>query len=161
MRGSGRQAFPAPPRASAPGVELIRILFAGRAKAAFLAEGLTQFLPRLRRYRVELVENPRPGTAREEEAFFLRHLQPGRTALALEPGGRVLDSPGFAAALDAARNPDLLIGGADGLPAAVLQRCADRLSLSAMTFSHELALLVLLEQIYRADTLATGHPYHR
>jgi 23S rRNA (pseudouridine1915-N3)-methyltransferase len=140
---------------------VIRILFAGRSRAPFLADGLEQFLPRLRRYKVEIVENPRPGTARDEEAFFERHLQPGRTAIALDPRGRVLDSPGFATALEAARNPDLLIGGADGVPASVLARCADRVSLSAMTFSHELALLVLLEQIYRAETLATGHPYHR
>jgi 23S rRNA (pseudouridine1915-N3)-methyltransferase len=140
---------------------MVRILFAGRSRAPFLDEGLRQFEPRLRRYRLEIVENPRPGVAREEEAFFLRLLQPGRTAIALEPRGRGLDSQGFAQLLEATRNPDLLIGGADGLPPAVLARCVDRISLSAMTFSHELALLVLVEQIYRAETLATGHPYHR
>lgn len=140
---------------------MIRILFAGRSKAPFLKEGLGQFLPRLRRYHVEVIENPHPGVARDEEAFFLKLLQPGRTALALDPRGRSLDSPSFGQLLEATRNPDLLIGGADGLPPAVLARCGDRLSLSAMTFSHELALLVLVEQIYRAETLATGHPYHR
>lgn len=140
---------------------MIRILFAGRSKAPFLQAGLDQFLPRLRRYRVELIENPRPGVARDEETFFLRHLQPGRSALALDPRGRSLDSPAFGQLLEVTRNPDLLIGGADGLPPAVLERCVDRISLSAMTFSHELALLLLVEQIYRAETLATGHPYHR
>lgn len=140
---------------------MIRILFAGRSKAPFVAEGLQQFLPRLKRYRVELVENPRPGSPRDEEAFFSRHLQPGRTAIALEPTGRALDSHGFAQLLEAVRNPDLLIGGADGLPPAIVARASERVSLSALTFSHELALLVLLEQIYRAETLATGHPYHR
>jgi 23S rRNA (pseudouridine1915-N3)-methyltransferase len=140
---------------------VVRILFAGRSRAPFLQEGLDQFLPRLRRYSIELVTNPRPGTAKDEEAFFLRHLKAGRTLLALDPRGRAVDSPAFGQLLEATRNPDLLIGGADGLPSAILARSADRLSLSALTFSHELALLVLVEQIYRAETLASGHPYHR
>jgi 23S rRNA (pseudouridine1915-N3)-methyltransferase len=52
------------------------------------------------------------------------------------------------------------IGGADGLPAALLARASARLSLSAMTLPHRLARLVLLEQIYRALTIIRGEPYH-
>jgi 23S rRNA (pseudouridine1915-N3)-methyltransferase len=52
------------------------------------------------------------------------------------------------------------IGGADGLPAALLARATSRLSLSALTLPHRMARLVLLEQIYRALTIIRGEPYH-
>jgi 23S rRNA (pseudouridine1915-N3)-methyltransferase len=139
----------------------IRVLFAGRARADFLSEGLRQFLPRLRRYRTEIVSNPKPGKPRDELAFFERTLKRSRRVIALDPGGEVLDTHGFAALLKANAKVDLLIGGSDGLDASLLQRADACISLSALTLSHELALLVLLEQIYRAETLASGHPYHR
>jgi len=53
-----------------------------------------------------------------------------------------------------------VIGGADGLPAALVARATSRLSLSAMTLPHRMARLVLLEQIYRALTIIRGEPYH-
>ncbi len=139
----------------------IRVLFAGRARAPFLDEGMEQFLPRLRRYRTEIVSNPKPGSAREELAFFQRQLKATRRVIALDPGGRPVDTHEFARLLSSSSKLDLLIGGSDGLDDTLLDGADDRVSLSAMTFSHELALLVLLEQIYRAETLASGHPYHR
>lgn len=54
-----------------------------------------------------------------------------------------------------------VIGGADGLPPDIRQSAARRIRLSAMTLPHALAQVVLVEQIYRAATLLTGHPYHR
>jgi len=140
---------------------MIRILFAGKAKSEFLRAALQQYLPRLKRYRCEIIENPRPGAAREEEAFFLKHLSPTRTAVALDPRGEALDTAGFARVLAGSEKLDLLIGGADGLPAVAKAACARQVSLSALTLSHEVALVVLLEQVYRAETLAAGHPYHR
>jgi 23S rRNA (pseudouridine1915-N3)-methyltransferase len=140
---------------------MIRILFAGKAKSDFLRAAREQYLPRLKRYRCEVIENLRPGTAREEEAFFLKHLAAGRTAVALDPLGEVLDTAGFARLLAGTDKLDLAIGGADGLPATVKAACARQVSLSALTLSHEVALVVLLEQMYRAETLAAGHPYHR
>lgn len=139
----------------------IRILFAGRARAPYLEKGLGQFLPRLKRYRTEIVSNPKPGNPREELAFFQRSQKSSRRVVALDPRGRSLDTHAFAKLLASSPKLDLLVGGSDGLDASLREGADDCISLSAMTFSHELALLVLLEQIYRAETLASGHPYHR
>ena len=54
-----------------------------------------------------------------------------------------------------------IVGGADGLDARVLEGCEMVLSLSSFTLPHELARLVLLEQLYRATTIRQGTPYHR
>jgi len=83
----------------------------------------------------------------------------GARLVALDERGRELTTAQFAQLLDAPRA--FVIGGADGLSAA-LKRNADLvLRLSSLTLPHALAQVVLLEQLYRAATLRTGHPYHR
>ncbi|MBV9768763.1 MAG: 23S rRNA (pseudouridine(1915)-N(3))-methyltransferase RlmH [Bryobacterales bacterium] len=81
----------------------------------------------------------------------------------LDPAGGTMDSVQFAKLLSKAeqdaRDLVFLIGGATGLPGVWRERNGRLLSLSAMTFSHELARVVLAEQIYRAFTLLRGHPY--
>lgn len=83
----------------------------------------------------------------------------------LEPAGKSLDSRQFAQLVGKAEHEaqDLvfLVGGADGLPAGWRERADLLLSLSAMTYPHELARLMLAEQIYRAFTILRGHPYPR
>jgi len=83
----------------------------------------------------------------------------------LDPEGRTLDSKRFAElvrkAEEAARDLVFVIGGADGLPAAWRDQADVLLSLSAMTWPHELARAMLAEQIYRAFTTLRGHPYPR
>ena len=140
---------------------MIRVLFAGRIKADFAKEACELYLPRLRRYETEIIYNPRPGSAAEEERFFLKRIKPGGRGVALDPGGQALDSLGFAALMARLGGAQLLIGGAEGLSEPVRAACRERVSLSPLTLSHELALVVLLEQLYRAETLATGHPYHK
>ena len=105
----------------------------------------------------------------------MREIKPARTDLwskhasalkvLLDPAGRSLSSGQFAALVEKAeldgRDLVFVVGGADGLPEDWRQR-ADRLvSLSAMTFPHELARVVLAEQMYRAFALLRGHPYPR
>lgn len=85
---------------------------------------------------------------------------PSRSRLiALDERGRDLTTAQFAALLDAPTA--FVIGGADGLDPAIKQRAALLLRLSSLTLPHALAQVVLCEQIYRAATLLTGHPYHR
>jgi len=79
--------------------------------------------------------------------------------VALDERGKDLTTRQFAALL--AQPTAFVIGGADGLDAEIKKRAALLLRLSALTLPHALAQVVLCEQIYRAATLLTGHPYHR
>jgi 23S rRNA (pseudouridine1915-N3)-methyltransferase len=92
---------------------------------------------------------------------WARH--PTATKVLLDPAGKAIDSPQFAKLVSKAeqdaRDLVFLIGGASGLPAAWRGNGGLLLSLSAMTMPHELARVVLAEQIYRAFTLLRGHPY--
>jgi 23S rRNA (pseudouridine1915-N3)-methyltransferase len=88
---------------------------------------------------------------------------PSASKVLLDPAGQAMDSPRFAKlvskAEQEARDLVFLIGGATGLPAAWKGNGSLLLALSAMTMPHELARVVLAEQIYRAFTLLRGHPY--
>lgn len=88
---------------------------------------------------------------------------PTASKILLDPAGKTMDSPQFAkliaAAEQEARDLVFLVGGATGLPEPWRQNGGLLLSLSAMTMPHELARVVLAEQIYRAFTLLRGHPY--
>jgi 23S rRNA (pseudouridine1915-N3)-methyltransferase len=105
----------------------------------------------------------------------MREIKPARFDLAarheraikvlLDPAGKLLDSAQFTALVGqaerAARDLVFVIGGADGLPAEWKPKADVLLSLSLLTFPHELARAVLAEQIYRASTGLRGHPYPR
>jgi len=101
----------------------------------------------------------------KEGELILKHIGQGDYLMILDEGGRSMDSRAFAEWLrlhfvNDARNLVLVIGGAYGFSKEVYRRADTKLSLSKMTFNHELALLVLLEQVYRAATIIHGHPYH-
>ena len=85
--------------------------------------------------------------------------------VACDPGGATFDSTRFSAWLqgerERARDVVFMIGGAHGLDGAVVARADRRLSLAPWTLPHELARLVLAEQLYRAGTIVRGEPYHK
>lgn len=89
----------------------------------------------------------------------LRARVKGKRCIAMDEKGDDLDTGQFAKLL--AQETIFLIGGADGLPQDVKQAAARKVRLSSLTLPHALAQVVLVEQIYRAATLLTGHPYHR
>lgn len=84
---------------------------------------------------------------------------PSARKILLDPAGKALDSKQLTAFFD--RDLVFAIGGADGVPPAWKERADLLVSLSAMTMPHELARVVLAEQIYRALTTLRGHPYPR
>ena len=88
---------------------------------------------------------------------------PSATKILLDPGGKSLDSPQLAKLVGKAeaeaRDLVFVVGGADGPPAEWKTRGAMLLSLSPLTFPHELARVMLAEQIYRAFAILRGHPY--
>ncbi|MCE5309760.1 MAG: 23S rRNA (pseudouridine(1915)-N(3))-methyltransferase RlmH [Acidobacteriales bacterium] len=94
---------------------------------------------------------------------FVKH--PSALKVLLDPAGRKMDTAAFvdlvSRAETEARDLVFVVGGADGLPPAWRERADLLLSLSAMTFPHELARAMLAEQIYRAFTTLRGHPYPR
>ncbi len=101
---------------------------------------------------------------REGEAL-LAAVSPHDVAVALDLGGRTPGSEAFAAMLQdwlaRGRQPAFLVGGAEGLSEAVLRRADAVLSLGALTWPHMLVRVMLAEQIFRAQCIASGHPYHR
>jgi 23S rRNA (pseudouridine1915-N3)-methyltransferase len=99
------------------------------------------------------------------ERFDLFAKHPAARKVFLDPAGKPMDSAGFATLVSKAeleaRDLVFLIGGHDGLPAGWAARADLLVSLSAMTFPHELARAMLAEQIYRAFATLRGHPYPR
>jgi 23S rRNA (pseudouridine1915-N3)-methyltransferase len=101
-----------------------------------------------------------------ESELLLAAVPPKALIVALDRRGKVLDSEAFAARLarwrdDSVSDLAFLIGGADGHPEPLLKRAALVVSFGAMTWPHMLARAMLAEQLYRAQQLLAGHPYHR
>ena len=102
-----------------------------------------------------------------EESITLANVIPPQAAIVLlDARGQTLDSASFAARLAKWRADDrpaavFLIGGADGLAASLQDKADLRLAFGAATWPHQLVRVMLLEQLYRAATMLTGHPYHR
>lgn len=153
----------------------LRILAVGSRMPAWVDTAMADYLRRIRSpWKLELIEieaAPRSATrgaaqavAREGERV-LAALRDRERVVALDEGGRQMDTRELAArfAALAHESPDLalLIGGPDGHAAPVRQRAAETWSLSRLTLPHALARVLLAEQIYRAQSLLLGHPYHR
>jgi len=102
-----------------------------------------------------------------EESIALANVIPPQAAIVLlDARGQTLDSPTLAAQLAKWRADDraaavFVIGGADGLATSLQDKAHLRLSFGAATWPHQLVRVMLLEQLYRAATMLTGHPYHR
>lgn len=141
-----------------------------------LAAAVSEYEERARRYwKMEVVEvgagapgrDPSPQRVMDAEAErLLARLPSDHEVVALTRVGRSMDSRGLARYLEkhAVRSSPgvaFVLGGAYGLGEAVLARAVRRLSLSAMTLPHEMARLVLVEQLYRAGTILRGEPYHK
>jgi len=102
---------------------------------------------------------------REEGERMLAAIPRGAEVVALDAGGKMVDTEGLSRWLDAwlagGRDVAMLIGGPEGLAPACRER-ADRLwSLSPLTFPHPLVRIIVAEQIYRAMSIHKGHPYHK
>ena len=149
----------------------ITIAAVGRLRAGPLQELLADYLRRLNwPHTVREVEEKRrlepQALKRREGELLLQALPAGATVIALDGRGKSLSSEAFAAMIGDYRDGGtaelaFLIGGADGLSDEV-RRAADRvLSLGAMTWPHLLVRIMLAEQLYRAQAILTGHPYHR
>lgn len=153
----------------------IVLIAVGRPSHPALRRAIEEYEERASRYfHVEVVEIPAAGVsgrsneevrAREGEEI-LRRIPSGVTSFALTRRGKTMTSRSLARAVDraatyASEGLAFLVGGAHGLSSRVLEEADHPLSLSTFTLPHELARLVLVEQLYRAGTILRGEPYHK
>jgi 23S rRNA (pseudouridine1915-N3)-methyltransferase len=138
----------------------IRILAVGKVRKGWVQEGIALYRRRLPG--LEIAELKDSTMVKEAEAISAA-LRPEERLVVLTEEGRTLDSLAFAEQLRGSGSERIafVIGGADGLEPALKAQAHWRLSLSPLTFPHELARLLLLEQLYRARSIQQGGPYHR
>ncbi len=152
---------------------MLRILWAGKTRDGLLAQLAERYLERLRHcapLRLEEVPAGRSGrkgrVSGSEGERLLARIPDTAVVVAMDASGRQMSSETFAAWLGrmlAGRAGDLafVLGGHEGLAPAVARRADHSLSLSKMTFTHEMARVLFLEQLYRAFTILRGEPYHQ
>lgn len=144
----------------------INLIVVGKLKDKFLVEGVAEYLKRLKKFaKVEVREVPECRTVEEEGQKVLSLVSKDSWLCVLDVAGEVLSSEAFSKqiaelALTGVSNLTFAIGGAFGLSAELRQAAAFRLSLSPMTFTHQMARLILVEQIYRAFKINRNEPYH-
>jgi 23S rRNA (pseudouridine1915-N3)-methyltransferase len=153
----------------------LSIICMGRTREQFIQEGIEKYLRYLKPYapaelkvlREEKVEDLKdaPRVRKLEAAKIAKALSPGAHVVALDERGREFTSHEFAAFMDKSlekgiREMSFVLGGAMGLDESVTGKADTVLALSRWTLTHEMARLVLLEQLYRAFTIIKGKTYH-
>ena len=153
----------------------IELLTIGKTDQGYLSEGIKVYENRLRHYcnysRREIPELKQASSLREsqikerEGELVLKQVNDGDTLVLLDERGGWATSEGFSEKLEAlmvrgTKRLVFLIGGAYGFSDAVYKRADGMISLSVMTFSHQMVRLIFTEQLYRAFTIIKGEPYH-
>ena len=142
----------------------LKIAWIGKTKDASIRALTEEYLKRITRY-TEVEGLPLPDEAALLKLKEKSGTRPAQTLVLLDSGGKQLSSEEFAQFLEnhQDRNPQplvLAIGPADGFSPETRKAASALLSFGKMTLAHELARIVLLEQVYRAFTILKGHPYH-
>jgi 23S rRNA (pseudouridine1915-N3)-methyltransferase len=150
----------------------IRFVWVGKTDDREYARGIERYRSRIEAWakveeRVVRAEAERGDAAAEREARrVLEEIDPRDRVVALDENGRLMSTAKFADFLGAHRDRDprrlvFVVGGASGLAPSVVSRADETLSLSPMTFPHQVARLLLIEQVYRALSVRAGLRYHR
>ncbi len=151
----------------------VTVAAVGKPRNAALAAAIHDYESRAARYwpldvheiREERATGGDGDTSRAREGFRLLDKAGTARIVACDPGGENYSSEEFSAWLQAEREKDrdtaFVIGGAYGLSSDVLEKASMRISLAPWTLPHELARLVLAEQLYRAGSIVRGEPYHK
>ncbi|RJX27037.1 MAG: 23S rRNA (pseudouridine(1915)-N(3))-methyltransferase RlmH [Desulfurivibrio sp.] len=152
----------------------LELLFPGKTRESYLKKGIDDFTVRLSHYvktdfRIIKDRSAGKDTARAMELEgeeLLAGCSRSAYVVVLDPGGRQLSSEEFARAIDSWEGQgrqvvSFILGGPAGLAPGVIARADLLLSLSRMTFTHEMARLLLLEQLYRAYSIKAGTKYHK
>jgi len=152
----------------------ITFLVLGKTEDAYLKDGIDKYVKRLKHYtRLEVAELPElkntkaltqdQQKAKEAELLF-KKINATDYVILLDERGAELSSKQFATYLEkrahAGADIIFIVGGPYGFDQSVYDRANDKLSLSRMTFSHQMIRLLFTEQLYRAFTILKGEPYH-
>jgi 23S rRNA (pseudouridine1915-N3)-methyltransferase len=151
------------------------LMLNGKTDQAFVSEGFAMFETRIKRYvkfstivipALKNTKNIPIETQKNMEAeLMLAQLQPSDTVILLDEKGKQSTSVKFANYLQKQMNAGIkrlvfIVGGPYGFSETMCQRANEKISLSEMTFSHQLIRLIFAEQLYRAFTILNGEPYH-
>lgn len=149
---------------------MITIIAVGKKHESWVAEGIERYSKRLQGpWKIEWGLLPHSALessqARQDESErILLKLTPRDVVVLLDERGKLLDSPALTDQLDTLRHSGrhivCIIGGAYGVNEALMARADLIWSLSPLVFPHQLVRLILTEQLYRAQCIATNHPYH-
>ena len=137
-----------------------QIIAVGKVKKKWIQSGLKLYLNRLPGLKITEIKD---STQKKEALSIKQALRKHELLITLNAAGKSFTSKEFASKLQESNNQLLTfaIGGANGLSPEINSIASWQLSLSPFTFPHELARLILLEQLYRAQTISQGGPYHR
>ena len=146
----------------------IRIIAVGRQKSSPTKDLCDEYLKRMN-WNVGLkeIDAPKGSTSAQEVPLILKELTKPGLIVALDERGETLSSPEFAKKMGSWQNQapsneiTFLIGGADGFDNEVRKKAKFLMSFGKQTWPHMLVRVMLLEQIYRAQQITAGHPYHR
>jgi 23S rRNA (pseudouridine1915-N3)-methyltransferase len=153
----------------------VTLLCMGKAREHFIQEGIEKYVRYLRHYadleirelKEEKIQDLKeaPGIRKREAAKILKTIPAGAYTISLDERGEEFTSHEFAAFLNktiesGVREMIFIVGGALGLDEQVIAGSRRRMALSRWTLTHEMARLVLIEQLYRAYTIITGKTYH-
>lgn len=154
----------------------IKIIALGKIKEKFLKAGIDEFLKRLTPYAsVEIIELPAieikdenltAKVLEQEGEKILSHIKPQAFVITMEIKGKMLSSEEFAHQINSLTNEGIseiifIIGSSCGISPTVSARANLKMSMSKMTFLHQFARLILVEQIYRAFKIIKGETYHK
>jgi 23S rRNA (pseudouridine1915-N3)-methyltransferase len=121
----------------------------------------------LRELEAKNTKNQNPEQVKEAEgSIIIKNIRSGTKLIALDERGKDFTSQGFSkfiadSAVRGESDLTFVIGGANGLSPEVLKKSSMQICLGKMTLPHMMARVILIEQIYRAETIISGHPYHR
>ncbi|MES2426184.1 MAG: 23S rRNA (pseudouridine(1915)-N(3))-methyltransferase RlmH [Bacteroidota bacterium] len=153
----------------------ITFLTVGKTEDAYLKDGIDKYVKRLKHYtKLELVDLPELKNTKalteqqqktKEAELILKKISPLDHVILLDEKGMELTSKQFATFIDkksinSTSSLVFVVGGPYGFDSSVYERANDKLSLSRMTFSHQMIRLFFTEQLYRAYTIIKGEPYH-
>ena len=153
----------------------VTLLVLGKTEEKYLKEGIEKYLKRLKHYiKFEIVEVPELKNTKnlseeqqkvKEFELISKHLGPADHIVLLDERGNEFSSTQFSAFLNkkmlgSVQNLVFIVGGPYGFDASLYNLAKDKISLSRMTFSHQMVRLFFVEQLYRAFTILRGEPYH-